>query len=167
MQTSKAELIAFLTARGPNLEVAPGGVPSLTQHDVAAMFRTLSKREQALLYAKYALDKPSRNLSWAYLYKEIESRKWNRAEDLATVLLNEYLSDLICRTCGGIGRVLASSKIVGCDACSGVGRRNWSNREIARQLNLKSKLQSPLKERVEWIRKHLRMIEMGALGRLQ
>lgn len=165
--SSKAELIAFLTARGPDLLQSRGGTPTLTQHDVAAMFRHLSDKEQSLLLAKYALDTTARHKSWAYLYKEISNRKWNRAENLATVLLNEFLSDLICRTCGGIGKVLAESKIVECNTCGGMGRRSWSNREVARQLNLKGKLQSPVKERVEWIRKHLRMTEQGALERLK
>ena len=45
--SSKAELISFLTARGPDLLQSRGGIPTLTQHDVAAMFRHLSDKEQA------------------------------------------------------------------------------------------------------------------------
>ncbi len=169
LRVANLELLSMLTAHGIDPLKPMGGLPNITQMDVAGMLRHCSPCESALLRAKYCGDSDS--AAWAYWFVYLMDQGWQTERDgivsaLSRSTLDEHIGGLVCKSCHGVGEFQVDHKTLQCESCEGMGRRHWSNREIARRLGL-SRLKTPWLERVEWCRAELRAWEYRAVSHMQ
>jgi hypothetical protein len=163
------ELLAMLTAHGIDATKAPGGgVPELTQMDVAGMMAKCSPRETALLRAKYCGD--PRHDAWAYWFEYVMAEDWDARNSLIDkfthVTLDEFLDEPRCSACHGTQGCIIDSKWVVCPHCEGFGYVLQSERAIGRALG-QSRLREPWTERLSWARHKLRGWELSGLSNIR
>lgn len=158
----------MLTARGIDPLKPMGGIPEITQADVATCLRACDKAETALIMAKYAGgDKSSFRPYWL---RHVFSQPWFLSDEvierIADLALEEHLTGLICKACGGVGAVKNDALSVVCESCQGLGRKHWSGRSMAKHVGV-SRLNQKQNDLLEWCRRHLRLWEMRAVSKMK
>ena len=165
----KAELLAMLTAHGIDPLKVHGGVPSITQMDVAGMMARCSPCEAALLRAKYCGEPPHE--AWSYWFRHLMDQGWSegdgRVERLSLVTLDEHLGHNRCPACNGTAGRMIGTKYQQCPRCGGTGIVYQTGREIARSLGFKSGLHSIWNERLTWCRGELLRWEGRAIAKMR
>jgi len=144
----------------------PGGIPAITQMDVAAMLAHASAREEALLRAKYC-GEPD-HAAWAHLFIYLMEQGWEaeqgQIDTLTRIVLDDYLASGICSGCNGAQGAVIDNRWEVCTACGGIGRKALSDREIGRRLGY-ARLQEPWRTRVAFCKHKLIYWEIDCLAR--
>ena len=170
---SKAEILTKLNAKTQSFSAAPGGVPELTQSDVAAMMQGLSNQQEWILRAKVLDDAAAAGNLWNWwksvCREEARVRKWKRKSwqlnAFAAGVFAEAIQPGRCNYCLGQGAIQAGPLLITCDECGGTGviPKDHSDRNLARSLGL-SRLQEPWKSRAQWARIVLKNLEADAIA---
>lgn len=163
-----AELLSLLTAHGVDPGKPFGGLPSITQMDVAGMMAKCSACEVALLRAKYCGE--SSHDAWAHWFIFLMKQGWTDAErgqinSFAHFTLGVCLRGS-CSKCRGVGAVAIEPKVLVCQRCDGSGNEPVSDRKLARQLGIGNKLDTEWRGRLKWALDQLQSVEMTALYKL-
>lgn len=167
-----------------------GGIPSITQMDVASMLSGCSDCQTSLLLAKYAHDDKARDKltrKWHEKAMSHGEKDQDRFIVMYDAVLIEYLGGDVCEYCDGISEVyikpsgarltlneiitldgvlnLVDGKVEPCGRCTG-GRKAWSYRKIARLMQIE-RLSPNWIRRVEDLRGELRELERGAVANMK
>ena len=166
----KRELLALLAARGIDPMNVPGGIPSITQLDVAGMMAKLSPCESALLRAKYCGD-PIHE-AWAHWFKMLMAEGWKvkksgAIDALSRITIAEHVSHNRCTMCNGTKGWMAASKYQACPVCEGSGVVYLTRREVAGRMGFDEGLKEPWKSRLDWWRRRLVVWEDVAIGKMR
>lgn len=165
------ELLALLAAHGIDPLKVHGGVPSITQMDVAGMMARCTQCEAALLRAKYC-GEPVHE-AWAFWFQHLMEQGWaskkpRAIETLSIVTLAEHVSDNRCGLCRGTQGWYVGSKYQPCPACRASGVIYLSNREIAGRLGFEDEgLKEPWLSRLGWCRAELVLWEQRAIAKVR
>lgn len=166
--SANPEMLALLTAHGIDPAKVHGGIPAITQMDVAGMMARLSPWESALLRAKYCLEDMSD--AWAYWFEQLMAKGWSegdgRVERLATLTLSDYAREQKCRACRGVCSIEHNNKVIVCEHCGGVGHMPRTDQAIARALDLVA-LREPWRGRYSWCMWKLASVESGAVVKMR
>lgn len=168
----KRELLALLAARGLSPGHVAGGMPTLTQLEIAGMMAPLSKCECALLRAKYAIDAADYHRFWAYWFEYLMGQGWvtkkpGAIEALSMITWREQVSANRCGLCDGTWGWPVENKWRACPCCAGHGVVYMSNREVARGMGFKDEgLKAPWPDRLDWARRQLVHWDDCALDRM-
>ncbi len=174
-----AELLSLATARPPNWENAPGGIPILTQQDVMYALACIHHNGASLLLrVKYADQKTY----IGDLEKEVlkatkelwEEKNWGFPEgkgseylgEMTRFAITEQIIPHICLRCGGWGEDIEHGKRIPCDNCRGSGRKNPSERARAQILGVeREQWRYTWSDRYGYIRAFMEAWEGMGIGR--
>ena len=163
----KAELLAMLSAKGIDINNVPGGIPTITQQDVAAMLRKCTPCEEALLRTKYVGEKPHK--AWAFWFEHLMEQGWEAPQGtvdrLSRYTLAEHLSDYKCGLCAGTRGWHVGPKWTVCPVCEGNGYTSISDNEIGSRVGVKIK--GVWEVRLHYCRTTLQDWERKALANLR
>ena len=166
---SNPEILAMLTPKSVRIGHVPGGIPSMTQMDVAAMMAKCSPCECSLLRAIHTKELGEFYRARAYWFTFLKTQGWTkniqRVEVIANLTFDNYVNDPRCKSCNGTKGLIIDSKWVACDSCKGRGTRVLTDMEIARKLEL-TRLQSPWDERVSFARRRIHIWYCDAVKKL-
>jgi hypothetical protein len=138
------ELLSLATARPPNWENAPGGVPVLTQQDVAQALAYIHHDGAALLlrvkfadqqtYIPQLDDELHIAITNLWKHKKWEKGKNGFLRDMGRMALIEHIGTRICLRCGGWCHDIEHGKVIKCRSCRGTGRKKPSESGRAHQM---------------------------------
>lgn len=162
------ELLAILTAHGIQPGKVFGGVPSITQMDVAGMMAGCEPCETALLRTKYC-GEPVHE-AWSFWFEHLMSQGWEvkkgQIDALSKITFLEHVSDNRCGLCSGVQGWFVGSAYQTCPLCMGSGVQFLTPSDIAERLGIE-KLAGVWADRLGWCRKELVKWEQGALSKLR
>lgn len=126
--------MAKMTGKGLGPDVIFGGITSIDRMDVAAACSNLSDLEYYLVRVKYCgdLSSVSKAVSLTEEYLSAESTKLAELDQprrgaMASLMIQELVTENRCRKCQGSGRVAKKDKsLQDCPSCEGSGRRTPS-----------------------------------------
>ena len=156
----------MLTAHGIDPLKAYGGVPTITQMDVAGMMSSLKPCESALLRAKYCGEPASS--AWAYWFKHLMDQGWEsdgQIRVLSLITMDEFVREPRCKACGGTKGQMIDAQWVVCPRCDGLGYQAMSDRAIGRRMGM-TRLREPWLGRLSWCRRTLQNWEVEAVKKL-
>ena len=126
----RRELLSFLTPRVQQFHVSDGGLPILTQIDVAHILGTIQIKE-VVMYGriKYIGETKWLNSVAKILKCSLDTRKWRETRfewifDMCRLALIESIDPNKCFYCDGVAELIDDSgKHILCQSCSGSGNR--------------------------------------------
>lgn len=141
------ELLSLLTAKVQRFQAAPGGIPLVTQEDLAHILGMIHSAEARLLArVKYALQLDyAESLACAVrrhalMMKDANSWRSPRPDfllDLGFMLVAESVDDHRCPWCKGVGELkLENGKVIKCEACGGTTVIKLRESDRAKLLNI-------------------------------
>ncbi len=137
---SGLEALKYLTVK-PNSIWANHGGPSW--EDIAGTLAKVSDITACYGRYKYCLEHKWHNKIVEYLYHKAKKLKWYKKisdEDilvLTSLSLYEMINPSICPKCNGRKEVVILNKHYKCDICSGLGRKQMSDRSRSAYANKK------------------------------
>lgn len=122
--------------------------------DVEWLIAGLPAHQEHLIRARYQHDVASKSKAWSWLFARAMGEGWSQnappgtVERLAMLALaywlgwsfddhgKKILSAHICRTCEGVGELIAEAKVIVCMSCDGSGRIELGPYTIQRQIGI-------------------------------
>jgi hypothetical protein len=109
----------LITARAGKYERGSGGMPEITEADIAHALALLNVAGAGLLLRlKIAGQEPYRRP----LVNELARRQRTSTSELAYIAVDEYCAPSLCRTCNGRESHRAGDLLIVCQTCNGSGR---------------------------------------------
>lgn len=136
------ELLGMLAARVQHFAMAPGGIPALTQLDIAHALGMISN-PAVTLYARVKYGQENGDFEdlvqvlFRHVAVNLDIGKWRipRKEfiqDMCALALAEDIDPCICTWCGGWGHAVAENKVVQCGQCKGTGQARVMDKDRAK-----------------------------------
>lgn len=131
-----AEILTLLNAKTTRFDTGSGGVPSVTQSDIASALGQLNGFQSLLLRLKFAgqteltvrfvLEVGIKVLQWS-VDEDWKAHGSMKLKDPVIAITREAVAEWLsckCRTCKGTGEVkVLGGKVVTCKKCDGTGDR--------------------------------------------
>lgn len=114
-------ILASLGIKSQQYTVSSPSHDALTQADMVRALTALSKKECALILAKYQSN-PKDRVKLSEMVRGsmiLNLPKKAHTEDLTNYLLHDIISPKKCRTCKGVGELIVDKKVVTCKTCDG------------------------------------------------
>ena len=124
---SDLEILSKLAPGTLNPLAVFGGIPELTQSDVAFCLKGVGPIGTELAYIKGVGDLSRVHSLWAYWFEHLMTLGWSegdgKVKQIADITLVEQIASNRCPRCNGTRGVMFDNKWLECDSCLGTGYR--------------------------------------------